>query len=243
MANTTRNTPLAIFQLYKRLMDEGRFVVTKDHTVHDTLRNLYLKNLVSYRESPIRVHTLAAYKISYMHYFGMPEEGQVIAVKDGNRQNIRPENLFILPEQYTTRAHSEKHPQARFTTKEVIHMRDLFASGKYTIPEIAEMYKDHAQLASVRKIINGEFYKDVPMPNMKNVRRSKSKCLPSDVIYYRKLSNDGREFAIQEFCKNKGIAVRTAIAIIDGYSWKHLPFKSELVDIPYTELNNIKALK
>lgn len=234
---TTRHTSLGTYKLFKRLLDEQRFILTENHTVYDTERKCHNTNLVTYRLNSVTAWDLAAYKVSYLYYFGIPKENEIISVKDGNRRNINPNNLYILPHDYTTRAHSENHPQSRFTREEIIHMRDLYASGNYSIPEIAKLYSNRTSTGTFRKAITGVFYKDIPVPDYTNAKWAASKFSAIDVIYFRKLSNENRQLAVSNMIDKYKSNEKTVKGIIDGYTWKHLPFKEELKDVPYSELN------
>lgn len=55
--------------------------------------------------------------------------------------------------------HGEKHPKAKVTAREVRDMRDLYATGEYTMRDLAEMYG--LSLSPVRRILRRKTWKHV----------------------------------------------------------------------------------
>ena len=95
----------------------------------------------------------------------------------------------------------EKHFLSKLTTEEVIKVRNQYWVEGLEMKEIYENYKDKYSLSGFRKIVLGNTYTDVPMPEKSNkCKKKKDKLTKEQVLFIREKYDSGVK--IMEIIKN-----------------------------------------
>lgn len=95
----------------------------------------------------------------------------------------------------------ENHFLSKLTTEEVIKVRNQYWVDGLEMKEIYENYKDKYSLSGFRKIVLGNTYKDVPMPEKSNkCKKKKDKLTKEQVLFIREKYDSG--IKIMEIIKN-----------------------------------------
>ena len=95
----------------------------------------------------------------------------------------------------------EKHFLSKLTTEEVIEVRNQYWVEGLEMKEIYENYKDKYSLSGFKKIVLGNTYTDVPMPEKSNkCKKKKDKLTKEQVLFIREKYDSG--IKIMEIIKN-----------------------------------------
>lgn len=95
----------------------------------------------------------------------------------------------------------ENHFLSKLTTEEVIKVRNQYWVEGLEMKEIYENYKDKYSLSGFRKIVLGNTYKDIPMPEKSNkCKKKKDKLTKEQVLFIREKYDSG--IKIMEIIKN-----------------------------------------
>lgn len=95
----------------------------------------------------------------------------------------------------------EKHFLSKLTTEEVIKVRNQYWVEGLEMKEIYENYKDMYSLSGFRKIVLGNTYTDIPMPEKSNkCKKKKDKLTKEQVLFIREKYDSG--IKIMEIIKN-----------------------------------------
>ena len=95
----------------------------------------------------------------------------------------------------------EKHFLSKLTTEEVIKVRNQYWVEGLEMKEIYENYKDKYSLSGFRKIVLGNTYTDIPMPEKSNkCKKKKDKLTKEQVLFIREKYDSGVK--IMEIIKN-----------------------------------------
>lgn len=95
----------------------------------------------------------------------------------------------------------ENHFLSKLTTEEVIKVRNQYWVEGLEMKEIYENYKDKYSLSGFRKIVLGNTYKDIPMPEKSNkCKKKKDKLTKEQVLFIREKYDSGVK--IMEIIKN-----------------------------------------
>lgn len=95
----------------------------------------------------------------------------------------------------------ENHFLSKLTTEEVIKVRNQYWVEGLEMKEIYENYKDKYSLSGFKKIVLGNTYTDVPMPEKSNkCKKKKDKLTKEQVLFIREKYDSGVK--IMEIIKN-----------------------------------------
>lgn len=95
----------------------------------------------------------------------------------------------------------EKHFLSKLTTEEVIKVRNQYWVEGLEMKEIYENYKDMYSLSGFRKIVLGNTYTDITMPEKSNkCKKKKDKLTKEQVLFIREKYDSG--IKIMEIIKN-----------------------------------------
>lgn len=95
----------------------------------------------------------------------------------------------------------ESHGNSKLTDEQVIEIRNRYYILGHTTNEIYKDFKDLYSLSGFRKIILGETYKHLPIPEKSDkCKKRKEKLKKEDIIKIRKLYDEGMK--IMEIVRN-----------------------------------------
>lgn len=95
----------------------------------------------------------------------------------------------------------EKHFLSKLTTEEVIKVRNQYWVEGLEMKEIYEYYKDKYSLSGFKKIVLGNTYTDIPMPEKSSkCKKKKDKLTKEQVLFIREKYDSGVK--IMEIIKN-----------------------------------------
>ena len=95
----------------------------------------------------------------------------------------------------------ESHGNSKLSDDQVLEIRKRYYENGEKIVDIFEDFKDLYSLSGFRKIIKGETYKNVPIPNKTSkCKERKKKLSKKQVLFIRKKYNEG--YKIMEIIKN-----------------------------------------
>lgn len=89
-----------------------------------------------------------AHRVSFEMHFGEIPDGQMVCHSCDTPSCVRPDHLFLGTSQENTADRDAKQRQCRgsrchqskLTREQVIEIRELYASGNYSQPELGRMY-------------------------------------------------------------------------------------------------------
>ena len=125
-----------------------------------------------------------------MSYSGLEKLWNYESRKDIGTEYNTPELLEFYIKDHR-QCIGETHGNSKLTNEQVIDIRNRYYVKGDKTSEIYEDYKNLYSLSGFRKIISGETYSNIPIPEKSNkCKKKQSKLSKEDIIYIRKLYNE-----------------------------------------------------
>lgn len=119
-----------------------------------------------YGQFSINRESIAAHRFSYLHFVGTIGRGMHVCHHCDNPKCVRPDHLFLGTHQDNMndsnqkgRRKGSKNANSVITEDQVIEICDLYSSGRFTQPQLAEMFG--ITQMNIWQIVSGRTWKHV----------------------------------------------------------------------------------